>query len=504
MPDTTIRVRLTRISGAKTGETIELGGGAAVRIGSSPFSDVKFGPDEAAHVATVHAKIVFSQGTHWLYDNEGDEVATLVNGENVTRVALKTGDVLQFGEKGPRLRFELVGEKPATPAVPTTPAAEFHAELTQQLDPSVMTPRSAPDEPEEESNLDKTIQLAPNKKTAAQIPALALRQSTDHPLEAATITIGRQRGNDIVLDHPQISSLHAQIQLENGRHVLVDRKSANGTFVGTDRISKKVLAPDDLIHIGPYTLVYLGKKLRVYGEQSASTIDIVHVTKEVAGGLKLLDDVTLRIDAGELVGLIGPSGAGKSTLLGVLNGLRRATHGRVLVNGIDLVQNYDSLKSFMGFVPQDYIIHTELTPDRTLHYVSLLRLPSDSTRAERTKRIDEVVQLLELQERRKIPIHRLSGGQRKRVSIGVELMTEPQLIFLDEPTAGLDPALESKMMVLFKELASRGKTVLVTTHLMENVHLFDKLLIMMKGKLVFYGTPDETLKHFGISDVRHL
>lgn len=504
MADTAPRVRLTRLSGARSGEAIELAG-AAVRIGSSQFSDVKFDATETPHIAQVHAKIVFSQGTHWLYDNEGDEVATLVNGEKISRVELRPADVLQFGEKGPRLRFEPVVEKPpvATPSVPMTPMVPLiQGELTQQLSPS---PGSLLPPAEEELDLDRTIQIAPKKKTGqTPIPSLALRASKEYSLEAATITIGRKRGNDIVLDHPQISSLHAQIVKEGAKHVLVDRGSANGTFVGTERVTRKVLAAEDMIHIGPYTLLYSGGKIHAFGEQSASTIDIVHVDKTVAGNLKLLDDVTLRIEAGELVGLLGPSGAGKSTLLGVLNGQRRATKGRVLVNGLDLIQNYDSLKSFMGFVPQDDIIHTELNPERTLHYVSLLRLPSDSTRDERQARIDEVVQLLELSERRKIPIHRLSGGQRKRVSIGVELMTEPQLIYLDEPTAGLDPALESKMMVLFKELASRGKTVLVTTHVMENVHLFDKLLVMMKGKLIFYGSPAETLAHFGISDMRHL
>src|SRR5690606_24877938 len=121
-----------------------------------------------------------------------------------------------------------------------------------------------------------------------------------------------------------------------------------------------------------------------------------------------------------------------------------------------LYRHYEHLKQSIGYVPQDDIIHLELTAERTLQYVSLLRLPRDTSPAERAERIRKVLELLELTERKDVPVRRLSGGQRKRVSLGVELMTEPNLIFLDEPTAGLDPALESKMMVLFKELAQQG------------------------------------------------
>src|SRR4028119_2522604 len=109
-----------------------------------------------------------------------------------------------------------------------------------------------------------------------------------------------------------------------------------------------------------------------------------------------------------------------------------------------------------------------------------------------------------LTERRDIPINQLSGGQRKRVSVAVELITKPSVIFLDEPTSGLDPRAEEKMMRLFRQIAESGRTVILTTHAMENVRLFDKIVVLMSGKLVFYGTPDEALNHFQAANFKEL
>jgi ABC-type multidrug transport system ATPase subunit len=178
-----------------------------------------------------------------------------------------------------------------------------------------------------------------------------------------------------------------------------------------------------------------------------------------------------------------------------LNGMRPASSGYVLVNNLDLYRHLDSLKQSIGYVPQDDIIHRELTVYRTLYYVARLRLSRDVSRREIDQIVNEVMDVTGLSERRDVAISQLSGGQRKRVSIAVELITKPSVIFLDEPTSGLDPATEEKIMKLFRQIAESGRTVILTTHAMENVKLFDKIVVLMRGKLVFYGAPHEALAH---------
>jgi len=187
-----------------------------------------------------------------------------------------------------------------------------------------------------------------------------------------------------------------------------------------------------------------------------------------------------------------------------MNGMRPATSGNVLVNNLDLYRHLDSLKQSIGYVPQDDIIHRELTVYRTLYYVARLRLSSDVSTKEIDQIINEVMDVTGLSERRDVPVSQLSGGQRKRVSIAVELITKPSVIFLDEPTSGLDPATEEKIMKLFRQIAESGRTVILTTHAMENVKLFDKIVVLMRGKLVFYGAPQEALAHVNAESFKDL
>jgi ABC transport system ATP-binding/permease protein len=201
---------------------------------------------------------------------------------------------------------------------------------------------------------------------------------------------------------------------------------------------------------------------------------------------------------------LGPSGAGKSTLMDALNGMRPATNGLVLINSQDLYEHLDSIKQSIGYVPQDDIIHRELTVYRTLYYVARLRLSSDVSTQEIDQIINEVMDVTGLSERRDVPVGQLSGGQRKRVSIAVELITKPSIIYLDEPTSGLDPATEEKVMKLFRQIAESGRTVILTTHAMENVKLFDKIVVLMRGKLVFYGGPQAALRHIGADSFKDL
>jgi ABC-type multidrug transport system ATPase subunit len=187
-----------------------------------------------------------------------------------------------------------------------------------------------------------------------------------------------------------------------------------------------------------------------------------------------------------------------------MNGVRPPKTGNVLINNLDLDRHFDSLKQSIGYVPQEDTIHRELSVYRSLYYVARLRLSRDVSSREIDQIVNEVMDVTGLTERRNIAINKLSGGQRKRVSIAVELITKPSCIFLDEPTSGLDPAAEDRIMRLFKQVAESGRTVVMSTHAMENVNMFDKIVILMRGRVVYYGQPSDALTHFKAPNFKEL
>lgn len=221
-----------------------------------------------------------------------------------------------------------------------------------------------------------------------------------------------------------------------------------------------------------------------------------------AGRTPILRDVSLSIQRGEFVGILGPSGCGKSTLLKTLSAQRQPSSGRVLLNGDP---PSDALaRAQIGYVPQDDIVHACLKVERALRYSARLRMPPHVDRRRIDERVEEVLAMMELGERRKNRIDCLSGGQRKRVSIGVELLTRPPLLLLDEPTSGLDPSLEEKMMDLFLRLAQEGRTVILTTHIMQSLDRLHLVVVMAAGRLLFFGPPADAPGFFGVGHIQEL
>jgi len=311
------------------------------------------------------------------------------------------------------------------------------------------------------------------------------------------LSVGRTPDRDVVIQHPMVSGRHAVLEREGDDWTVTDTRSANGTRVNDRQVLRTRLVRGDRVQFGPVTFVYDGTGLQFQARSEAVGIRAEGLTIDVGGGHRILDQVSLDIEAGLLVGLIGPSGAGKSTLMNALSGFRPADQGVVRYNGLALDRHYEALKTRIGYVPQDDIIHRELTPREALTYSARLRLPRDTGPDEIAALVTETLVTLGLDQRADLPIHRLSGGQRKRCSLGVELLTKCNVLFLDEPTSGLDPATEARMMALFRRLADQGRTVVLTTHVMESIDLLDRVAIMYAGKLVYYGPPDRALKHFG-------
>ncbi|MCU1267905.1 MAG: ABC-type multidrug transport system, ATPase component [Acidobacteria bacterium] len=450
------------------------------RLGRGLDMDVRIDADVAV-VSRHHAAIEHRAGQFKLIDQESFNGTLLNQRRLIAPAVLRDGDHIQLGMGGPVFRFHglAFSEGAGGQSQPT-----IHS-----LSGSVQSDRRAlPD------------------SSGQQL--LSLHRSL---AGGAPVTIGRAVDNDIKLDGLQISNHHARVTLIQQNVVIEDVGSTNGVYVNGTRITgKTTVRSSDTVQIGPF-LIQLDPErgLDILDTRSKTRIDAVDITKIVpnrAGGgtVKLLDDVDLVIQPNEFVGLLGPSGAGKSTLMDSLNGMRPATEGQVLINNQDLYQHLDSLKQSIGYVPQDDIIHRELTVYRTLYYVARLRLSRDVSTAEIEQIVNEVMDVTGLSERRDVAVGQLSGGQRKRVSIAVELVTKPSIIFLDEPTSGLDPATEEKIMKLFRQIAESGRTVILTTHAMENVKLFDKIVVMMRGKLVFYGAPQEALAHIHADSFKDL
>ncbi|HIK36968.1 MAG TPA: ABC transporter ATP-binding protein/permease, partial [Geminocystis sp. M7585_C2015_104] len=204
------------------------------------------------------------------------------------------------------------------------------------------------------------------------------------------------------------------------------------------------------------------------------------------------------IEPGQLVALVGGSGAGKSTLLRTLLGIQPITSGVVYLNGEDLTTNFNLYRHQIGYVPQTDIVHRDLRVEEVLRYAAKLRLPPD---ADVDAIVEKTLADIEMLERRDVLVKNLSGGQLKRVSIGVELLVNPKLFFLDEPTSGLDPGLDKKMMLLLRKLADQGRTIIIVTHATTNIKLCDRIVFLGRGgNLCFYGSYEEAREFFGLED----
>ncbi len=318
----------------------------------------------------------------------------------------------------------------------------------------------------------------------------------------ALVTVGRSPDNMVVLNHPQVSGHHARLERVGNGYKIVDLGSTNHVYVGGQLVRDQVLRVGDEIRIGPFKLTYTGTELTQHDERAGIRIDALNVTKAVGKDKTIIiNNVSIAIPARSFVAIVGGSGAGKSTLMDALNGLRPAQQGTVLYNGQDYYQNLASFSTQLGYVPQEDIIHRDLTVERALYYAAKLRLPSDTTEQQIKQRIDEVLNDVEMTFRRKTLVSNLSGGQRKRISIALELLADPNVFFLDEPTSGLDPGLDRKMMQLLRTLADRGRTIVLVTHATNNIKSCDFVCFLCRGgRLAYFGPPDEAKAYFGKSD----
>lgn len=315
------------------------------------------------------------------------------------------------------------------------------------------------------------------------------------------LRIGRAPDNEIILDAPSVSRHHAQLIYGSGpQPIITDLGSSNGTFINGNLLrSGYQLQPTDWVTIGGYLLRINGREVRKQ-DLSASRIAAYNVGKSY-GDKTVLQDVSVALYPREFVGLMGASGCGKSTLMDALNGMRPATAGQVFINDLDLYQNFDLLRRSIGYVPQRDILHEALTVERTLYYAGKLRLPGGTTTQQIGEVVNEVIQTVGLEDQRHNAFRQLSGGQQKRLSLGIELITKPSFLFLDEPTSPLDPETTENMMLLFRKLADEGRIVVMVTHKFEKFNSMHNIVLLTKGgRLAFFGPPQEALEYFNCQE----
>ena len=513
-------------------------------------------------ISRAHLILRFDQG-RWLAIDNGSLNGMYVNNQRVPVVDITDGLAINIGNPdGPRLTFEVgrvqgsVGTPPQTssipvaarpsaswpsappqPAYPQTPPPSAYPHTSpppsrsQPMYPSAQQPRYPSGPPQgPPSGLQRkpsgTNSYAPPSAPGSDAyPATALGPSavareqegnlatsmlkilrpgrTDVP--AGSVKIGRATDNDIVIPDVLASRHHATLIPSPGGTEIRDNKSINGTFVNGARVDSAMLRDGDVVTIGNVDLVFAGGTLARRTEAGADTrtggLEVFGATFTVEGNKTLLHNISMSARPGTLTAVIGPSGAGKSTFARLVAGYTHPSSGKVAFEGHDVHAEYASLRSRIGMVPQDDVVHGQLTVRQALMYAAELRLPPDTTKSDREQVVMRVLEELEMTKHLDTRVDKLSGGQRKRASVALELLTGPSLLLLDEPTSGLDPALDRQVMSMLRSLADAGRVVLVVTHSLTYLDVCDQVLLLAPGgKTAFCGPPSQIGPQLGTTN----
>ena len=422
------------------------------------------------YISRKHAEIVVQDKSELLIRDLGSTGGTYVNKKRIAEQKLNHDDVITF--KASNNRYQIVVEY-------IEPERIKELMLVEQL-----------------HQVPEGMDISTDCDTS---DITALLKNKDK------IIIGRAENSDVRLPQLTITRNHASIKKENNQYIIEDLGSKNGTFVNGKRISQPTtITPDDNINIGTFRF-RLTKPAEDIRKDKHNAIIAQNLVRTVdKGRITILNDINFKVPTQEFVAIMGPSGCGKSTLLKALNGDFPATTGKVWIHDVELYDNYDYLKRMIGYVPQDDIVHQELSVEKSLYYAAKLRLSSDVTNEDIAQKINEVLTNLNINDEviRKRKVGDLSGGQRKRVSIAVELLTDPSILFLDEPTSPLDPETIEDFLVCLKELAAKGTTILMVTHKPNDLFYVDKVIFLSKGGyLTYYGSKENYLDFFDAQNV---
>ncbi|MYT16416.1 ABC-type multidrug transport system, ATPase component [Streptomyces sp. SceaMP-e96] len=510
------------------GRTWTLDPSRSYNVGRDPQGDMVL---DDARVSWRHATVRWA-GRGWIIEDQGSTNGTYVQGQRIHQMEIGPGSTVHLGNAtdGPRVtlsapaadafsaRPAMAPQQQAAQGWQAPPAHQAPAHQAPAHQPPAQQGWQAPPQgqqppyvpPQQAQPQQQAVppqQARPPQERPAQKagggPVHGDRSPTTfHRLDSGRVMrIGRALENELVVSDLQVSRHHAEFRATpDGRFEIRDLGSHNGTYVNGQPVAKSgtaVIGPNDIIGVGHSTFRLVGDRLEEFVDTGEVSFSARHLTVTVDGGKQILKDVSFGVPEKSLIAVIGPSGSGKSTLLKALTGYRPANQGDVLYDNRNLYKQFAELRQRIGLVPQDDILHKELTVQKALRYAAKLRFPGDTAESEREARIDEVLRELKLDIHKDKRVTSLSGGQRKRVSVALELLTKPSLIFLDEPTSGLDPGMDRDVMQLLRGLADDGRTVLVVTHSVAELGLCDKLLVMAPGGgVAYFGPPEEALNFF--------
>src|SRR5690625_215526 len=530
--------------------------GHDVVVGRDLRADVRI-----AHplVSRTHVLLRFDQGRWLAIDNDSPN-GIFVNGHRVPVATLGDGQTIHLGNPdGPPLHFEvgrhqgvagrppqtamIPAGQPAAPAPPAPPARQ--APPAPQAPPASWPPphqppppyHGAPPRPQIYPGRQPGPQRAqpaapppaPTPPPVAAASPLASPQTRRAPVAATppeegnvatrmvdilglrhepaapsnALTIGRSTDNDIVIPDVLASRHHAMLVPTPIGTEIRDNRSINGTFVNRVRIGSAVLTEGDVVTIGNVDLVFTNGTLVRSADVATKTggLEVNNVNFTVEHGKQLISNVALTCRPGTLTAIIGGSGAGKTTLSRLIAAYTQPSSGSVTFECHNIHSDYAILRSRIGMVPQDDVVHRQLTVNQALGYAAELRLPPDSTKADRDQAVAQVLEELELTKHADTRVDKLSGGQRKRASVALELLTGPSLLILDEPTSGLDPALDRQVMLMLRQLADAGRVVLVVTHSVSFLDVCDQILLLAPGGNTAYcGPPSQIGAAMGTSN----
>lgn len=494
------------------GRTWTLDPSRPLTLGRDPQGDIVL---DDARVSWRHATISWN-GRTWVVEDHGSTNGTFVQGHRIHQADIGPGAAVHLGNgnDGPRIDLRTMrrpGRRaPAgRPSAGRVRAAAGVAGTAAAAGPGRpgLAAAARPAARPAATRSAGTAAAGPGGAGAAGAPPVYGDRSptTFHQLALGRVMrIGRALENELVVSDLQVSRHHAEFHATpDGRFQMRDLGSHNGTYLNGMPIAKGgtvLLGPTDIVGVGHSTFRLVDGQA---GGVRRHRRDLLLGPPSDGHRRRRQADPqgrVLRRPGEVLIAVIGPSGSGKSTLLKALTGYRPADRGDVLYDNRNLYKQFAELRQRIGLVPQDDILHKELTVRKALKYAAKLRFPADTSEQEREQRIGEVLRELKLDIHKEKRVSSLSGGQRKRVSVALELLTKPSLIFLDEPTSGLDPGMDRDVMQLLRGLADDGRTVLVVTHSVAELALCDKLLVMAPGgSVAYFGPPEEALNFFGYS-----
>ncbi len=464
-----------------------------VTVGRAPDSDIYLDGPRLALVSRIHV-LLRVDGTRWFAVDKSRN-GIFVDGARAAMVSIRDGGHITIGDPGgPRLVFRLPKAQP--PAL----------RLASRAPTAVAAPPPFRPPPRREPPRRPPPIAGANSPTAATRVADVVRNFLPQrppPVPPGATSIGRAPENAMVVDDALVSHVHAFLIPTSAGLEIRDNHSSNGTFVNGCRITQALLRSGDIVTVGNADFIVAGNRLEPRAAAAAAETGGLEAygLGFVVDGRNLLTDISFTARPGTVTAVIGPSGAGKSTLIRLLGGATQPSFGWVSFDGSDVHGEYASLRSRIGIVPQDDVVHRQLTVEQALDYAAELRLPPDTTPADRRAVVARVLDELELTAHRTTRVDKLSGGQRKRASVAMELLTGPQLLILDEPTSGLDPSLDRQVMTMLRQLADAGRVVIVVTHSLAYLKLCDQVLLLASGgKTAFVGSPADVWRAMNSDD----